>query len=268
MGRKSISQIKAHKETGIPLVCLTAYTTPMAASLDAHCDILLVGDSLGTVLYGMDNTTGVTLDMMINHGKAVANTAKKACIVVDLPYGTYEDSPRQAYSAARRAMDETGCDAVKLEGGVDMEAQISHIVEQGIPVMGHIGLQPQSVIKDGGYKIKGKNEDSITQLIADAKAVEDSGAFAVVIEGTIDTVATTITQSISIPTIGIGASAECDGQILVTEDMVGFTAGHIPKFAKQYAQIGFQIEQAAHQYANEVRARSFPSDDYIYKKKT
>jgi len=263
--RNTIEQIKNHKK---PLVCLTAYTTPMAASLDAHCDILLVGDSLGTVLYGMDNTTGVTLDMMINHGKAVAKTAKKACIVVDLPYGTYEESAEQAYSAARRVMDETGGDAVKLEGGIDMEAQISYLVEQGIPVMGHIGLQPQSVIKDGGYKIKGKTDDSIAQLLADAKAVEDAGAFAIVIEGTIDDVATTITESIGIPTIGIGASAQCDGQILVTEDMLGFTAGHIPKFAKQYAQIGFQIEQAAHQYAREVRERSFPSSEYVYKKKT
>jgi len=261
---KTPEDIRGFKNAPAPLVCLTAYRAPMAAALDASCDVLLVGDSLGTALYGMDNTLGVTLEMMIAHGKAVVRTAKSACVVVDMPYGTYEGSPGQAYESASRIMDETGCAAVKLEGGADMEAIIAHLVRQDVPVMGHIGLQPQSVIKDGGYKVKGKSNTEVSKLLEDAYAVERAGAFSVVIEGTVEPVARNITQSIGIPTIGIGASAACDGQILVSEDMLGMTPGHVPKFVKPYADIAGEIARAAEAYARDVRARAFPDADYVY----
>lgn len=267
MSRKQPQEIQAAKVAGDVLVCLTAYTAPMAYMLDPHCDLLLVGDSLGTVLYGMETTTEVTLEMMINHGRAVSQAANQACIVVDMPYGTYEESPQLAYESAKRIMDETGCDAVKLEGGLDMAGQIDHLVSHGIPVVGHIGLQPQSVIKEGGYKVKGKTDEQITALLSDAKAVEEAGAFALVIEGTIEDVAADLTKSVSIPTIGIGASAACDGQILVTDDMLGLTVGHIPKFVKQYAELQGIIAEAAASYAEEVKSRKFPSSEYTYKKK-
>lgn len=260
-------KIKTRKNDDQAIVCLTAYTAPMATLLDKHCDLLLVGDSIGMCLYGMKSTIGVSVDMMINHGKAVASYAKHACVVVDLPHGSYEDSADLAMSNARRIMDETGCDAVKLEGGVEMESTIRALVEDGIPVMAHIGLQPQSVEKDGGYKVKGKTEAEIHRLIEDAKAVERAGAFAVVIEGTIEDAAQRITQSISIPTIGIGASVECDGQILVTEDMLGMLSGHTPKFAKKYANLSEHIVGAVQAYAGDVRSRQFPTDQYIYRNK-
>ncbi len=266
MKKISISNIKAHKNTSAPLVCLTAYTTPMAQILDKHCDILLVGDSLGMVMYGMENTLGVSLDMMINHGKAVMRGSNNSCIVVDMPYGTYEENHELAYENAKRIMAETGCDAVKLEGGQDMEATITYITERGIPVMAHIGLQPQSVIKDGGYKVKGRGEQEISTLINDAIAVERAGAFAVVIEGTIESTSQKIINSINIPTIGIGASNHCDGQILVTDDMLGMLGGHTPKFAKKYANIARDIDQAVQQYANEVKTRKFPDENYTYHK--
>lgn len=261
---KTPADIRAHKNKPEPLVCLTAYTAPMAAILDRHCDVLLVGDSLGTALYGMDNTLGVTLRMMIDHGRAVVQNARQACVIVDMPYGTYEDSPAQALENAARIMKETGCAGVKLEGGQDMEAAIQHLVNNNIPVMGHIGLQPQSVLKDGGYKVKGKTNAEITKLLDDAQAVERASAFSLVIEGTREPVARNITQSIAIPTIGIGASAACDGQILVTEDMLGLTPGHVPKFVKQYADLAETVDRAAHDYANDVKTRAFPDEGHVY----
>lgn len=267
MTRKTPEQIKSMKGATEPIVCLTAYGYSVAKAIDPHCDLVLVGDSLGTVLYGMDNTTSVTMDMMINHGRAVAKGIENACFVVDMPYGSYEDGPALALENARRIVDETGCDAIKMEGGVAVAQHIAHLVKNGIPVMGHIGLLPQSVVKEGGYKIKGKTDAQIEALHQDGQAVADAGAFAVVIEGTIEAVSSELTRMLSIPTIGIGASVECDGQVLVTDDMIGFTVGHVPKFAKQYSNILEQVEHAARAYAKDVRSHAFPSDDHVYVKK-
>lgn len=264
--RKHPHTIRTQK-SGRKIVCLTAYSAPMAAILDQHCDLLLVGDSLGMALYGMDSTLGVTLDMMIAHGKAVMRTAKTACVIVDMPYGSYESSPALALENARRIMAETGCDGVKLEGGQDMEDTIAQLVQSNIPVMAHIGLQPQSVEKEGGYRVKGKKTDEIEQLMADAKAIERAGAFCVVIEGTIETVARDISTQISTPTIGIGASPACDGQILVSEDMLGLTQGHTAKFVKKYANLAKIIDEAAASYAAQVHEGSFPSPEYTYQTK-
>lgn len=239
----------------------------MAKLLDPHCDLLLVGDSLGMALYGMDDTLGVSLEMMINHGKAVMRGAQNACVMIDMPYGTYETSPDQALENAKKIMHETSCDALKLEGGADMAQTISTLNDEGIPVMAHIGLKPQSVKKEGGYRVKGKTAQDIENLLNDAKAVERAGAFAILVEGTIENVAAQITKSVTIPTIGIGASVECDGQILVTEDMLGLITEHRPKFAKLYVDLAAQINTAAEQYANDVRNKSFPSAEYTYQTK-
>lgn len=260
--RITVPEIRAMKG-GAPIVCLTAYTAPIAKILDAHVDLLLVGDSIGNVLYGMENTLAVDLETMIRHGQAVVRASANACIVIDMPFGSYEESPEQAYRNAMRIMKETGCDAVKLEGGQDMAATISYLVARNIPVMAHIGLQPQSVLKDGGYKIKGRTSEEETRLLNDAKAVEKSGAFAVVIEGTIEDVAVKITKSLSIPTIGIGASSQCDGQVLVIDDMLGLSA-RVPKFVRKYANLADTIESAAASYAQDVRARKFPSEEHVY----
>lgn len=262
--RIKIPEIKAHKNREAALVCLTAYTHPMAQILDKHAQLLLVGDSIGMVLYGMENTLGVDLDMMIRHGQAVMRGVTKACVIVDMPFGSYEESPEQAWRNASRIMRETGCDGVKLEGGQDMAATIAYLTSRNIPVMAHIGLQPQSVLKDGGYKIKGRQSEEAERIIHDAKAVEKAGAFAVVVEGTIDDLATEITKTIGIPTIGIGASAACDGQILVSEDLLGMLLGHTPKFVKKYAHIADDIDKAVASYAAEVKARQFPGCEHLY----
>lgn len=261
--------IKAQKN-GAKLVCLTAYTARLAELLSPHVDVLLVGDSLGMVLYGLDTTIGVDMHMMVRHGQAVVRGARKAtegtrpCIVVDMPYGSYEESPAQALSSARRLMDETGADAVKLEGGVDQAASIAALVQAGIPVMAHIGLQPQSVEREGGYKIKGKSEEEILRLLEDASAVEDAGAFSVVVEGTRPDAAVRVSSALSIPTIGIGASASCDGQILVSEDMLGLNGEAIPKFVKLYGRMDDLISEAGAAYAAEVRSGAFPAEEYTY----
>ncbi|WP_192248239.1 3-methyl-2-oxobutanoate hydroxymethyltransferase [Mesorhizobium silamurunense] len=249
---------------GVPIVCLTAYTYPIARMLDPHVDLLLVGDSVAMVLHGHATTLGASLEMMIAHGQAVMRGATKACVVVDMPAGSYEVSPADAVASARRIVGETGCQAVKLEGGVDMAAQIAAIVAEGIPVMGHIGLQPQSVEKDGGYKIKGRTEENIAALFRDAEAVEKAGAFSVVIEGTVEAVASDLTRHIAIPTIGIGASGDCDGQILVIDDMIGMTVDRVPKFVKEYANLRDTIADAAARYAAEVRSRAFPGQDHVF----
>ncbi|MER9328906.1 3-methyl-2-oxobutanoate hydroxymethyltransferase [Mesorhizobium sp. M0152] len=252
------------RKGGTPLVCLTAYTYPVARLLDPHVDLLLVGDSVAMVLHGHETTLGASIEMMIAHGKAVMRGSARACVVVDMPAGTYEDSATQAVASARRIMGETGCQAVKIEGGVDMARQIAAIAEAGIPVMGHIGLLPQSVEKDGGYKIKGRTDENVAALLADALAVEQAGAFSVVIEGTIEAVAAEITRRIAIPTIGIGASGDCDGQILVIDDMVGLTVDRVPKFVKEYADLRSVIAHAAERYASEVRSRTFPGPSHVF----
>ncbi len=264
--RLSPEAIRARKG-GEPVVCLTAYTAPRARIMDPHVDLILIGDSVAMTLYGMKSTVGISLDAMILHGRAVAGAASHACVVLDLPAGTYEDSPEQAVASARRAMEEAGVDAVKLEGGVDMAPQIKAIVDAGIPVMAHVGLLPQSVEKLGGYKVQGKSDEGAAQLVEDAKAVEAAGAFCVVVEATVESVAVQITHAVGIPTIGIGASAECDGQVLVSDDMLGLHGNNVPKFVKLYADLEGVIGEAVAAYAKEVRARAFPTAAQTYARK-
>lgn len=261
------NRIKNFVRRAQPLVCLTAYTKPMAAAVAPHVDLILVGDSVAMTVYGMENTIGASIPMMVAHGQAVRRGAPDTLLVVDMPHGSYEDSDASALSNARQIMDETNCDAVKLEGGADMASRVKTLVDNNIPVMGHIGLLPQSVKKEGGYKIKGKSEDDIARLINDARAIEQAGAFSIVIEGTIHDAAEKITNAVSIPTIGIGASPACSGQILVCDDMLGLTVGHVPKFVKQYAQIGADIGQAVETYAAEVRTGAFPAAEHLYQLK-
>ncbi|MBC7137119.1 MAG: 3-methyl-2-oxobutanoate hydroxymethyltransferase [Oceanibaculum nanhaiense] len=247
-----------------PLVCLTAYTAPIAKLLDRHVDLLLVGDSLAMVVYGMDSTLGVSLDMMIAHGKAVTRGAKRACVVVDLPFGSYEESPEAAYRSAARVLAETGCAAVKLEGGLAMAPTIRFLADRHIPVLAHIGLTPQSVNAFGGFRVQGRGEEQAAQVMADAHAVTQAGAFAVVIEGVPEPLGRAITEAIEIPTIGIGASPACDGQILVTDDMLGLFSDFTPKFVKRFASLSGSVEAAAQAYAAEVTARSFPGPEHCF----
>lgn len=255
------------RKGGTPIVCLTAYTYPIARLLDPHVDLLLVGDSVAMVLHGHPNTLGATMDMMIAHGQAVMRGSSRACVVVDMPAGSYEDTVANAVACARRIVDETGCDAVKLEGGVAIAAQIAAIAAAGIPVMGHIGLLPQSVEKEGGYKIKGRSEENIAALHADARAVEAAGAFSVVIEGTMEPVAADISRMLAIPTIGIGASPACDGQILVIDDAIGLTVDRVPKFVKEYAHLRDIVADAAAAYAADVRSGAFPAREHLFSPK-
>lgn len=251
------------RKGGTPLVCLTAYTTPVARLVDAHCDIVLVGDSVGMVLHGLPSTLGVTLDMMIMHGQAVRRGLEKALMVIDMPFGTYEESPQQAFRNAARLMAETDCAAVKLEGGETMAETISFLVHRGIPVMAHIGLTPQAVNNFGGYKVQGRGEDA-GRILRDAAAVEKAGAFSVVLEKVPGALADRITAGIAIPTIGIGASAGCDGQVLVVDDMLGMFTSFQPKFVKRYAELGSNAEQAIAAYAQEVRERRFPATEHVF----
>ena len=251
------------RKGGEPIVCLTAYTTPIAQLVDAHCDLVLVGDSVGMVLHGLPNTLGVDLDMMVMHGKAVRRGLKSALMVVDLPFGTYEENPEQAFRNAATLMRETGCDAVKLEGGVHMAETIAFLTRRAIPVMAHIGLTPQSVNTFGGYKVQGRGADAHAAL-RDAQDVAEAGAFAVVIEKVPDILARRITSDVDIPTIGIGASAACDGQILVVDDMLGMFADFRPKFVKRYAQLAGDAERAIAAYAEDVRARRFPAAEHVF----
>ena len=262
MKRKSVIDIRKQKGKE-PIVCLTAYTAPIARAIDQHVDILLVGDSLGMVLYDYENTLPVTLNQMIEHSKSVVGASSNACVIVDMPFGTYEESQNLAFNNAARLMKETHCDGIKLEGGQNMFETVKYLTDRSIPVMGHIGLQPQSVVIDGGYKIKGKNKFDWNKYIEDAKALEEAGAFSMVLEGMTEPLATEITSQIAIPTIGIGASLNCDGQILVTEDMIGLT-NITPKFVKEYINIGELIEDAASSYSNEVRNKEFPTKDHTY----
>ncbi|NQW00062.1 MAG: 3-methyl-2-oxobutanoate hydroxymethyltransferase [Rhodospirillales bacterium] len=245
------------------LVCLTAYSTPMAEILDPHCDLLLVGDSVGMVLHGMKDTTTVTLDMMVLHGQAVMRGSEKALVVVDLPFGSYEQSPEIAYQAALRLIREVGCQAVKLEVTRHAAKTIAFLVERGIPVAAHIGLLPQSVNVSGGFRIAGKTPEDRQKLIDDAIAVADAGAFCVVIEGIVNDLAKEITDAVAIPTIGIGASVECDGQILVTDDMLGQLAWSA-KFVRRYAELRETSAKAVARYAADVRSGSFPDKSEVY----
>jgi 3-methyl-2-oxobutanoate hydroxymethyltransferase len=250
-----------------PIVCLTAYTAPTAAILDEHCDVLLVGDSVGMVLHGMPNTVGVTLEMMILHGQAVMRASKKAMVVVDMPFGTYEGSPEQAFRNAVRVMQETGAQAIKVESGPTIPETIAYLVRRGIPVMGHIGLRPQAILAEGGFRARGKTEDERLRVIAEAEATADAGAFAVVVEGVAEGLAREITEALHVPTIGIGASAACDGQVLVVDDMLGLF-DWTPRFVRRYADLRTEIGRAAAAYAEDVRARRFPAaaETYFAKK--
>lgn len=261
--RTTVPQI-AKRKGGEPIVSLTSYHAHTAAIVDEVADFILVGDSLGMVMHGMESTVGVPLDLMIMHGKAVVRGTQRALIVVDMPFGTYEESPNIAFRNAARIMKETGCGAVKLEGGARMAETIKFLTERGIPVMAHIGLTPQSSHVMGGFKTQGRDEDSWPLHEADAKAVAEAGAFSVVLEGMVEPLAAKITEQIDIPTIGIGASAKCDGQILVLEDMLGMNPW-TPKFVKVYGKLGPMIREAVEEYAAEVRDRSFPGEDNLYR---
>jgi 3-methyl-2-oxobutanoate hydroxymethyltransferase len=253
----------AARKGGVPVVCLTAYTAPMAELLDEHCDLLLVGDSLGMVVHGLPNTVGVTLEMMILHGQAVMRASRRAMVVVDMPFGSYEGAPELAYANAARVMKETGCSAVKVEAGPAVAANIAYLVQRGIPVMGHVGLRPQAVMVDGAFKAKGRSGDERQRILEEAHAAADAGAFAVVVEGVAEGLAREITQAIAAPTIGIGASAGCDGQILVTDDMLGLF-DWTPKFVRRYGDLRGEIGRAVAAYAEDVRERRFPGPAEIY----
>ena len=251
------------RKGGEPIVCLTSYHAHTARLLDRHCDLILVGDSLGMVMHGLETTVPVTLDMMILQGLAVMRGSKRALVVVDLPFGSYEASKEQAFMSAARVMKETGCGAVKLEGGRRMAEVIAFLVERGVPVMGHIGLTPQSINTIGSFRAQGREQAHWAPIEEDARAVTEAGAFSVVIEAVAEPLARRITGEIAIPTIGIGGSVACDGQILVLEDMLGLSP-RVPKFVKRYGDLGPSIESAVASYAAEVRARAFPGPEHVY----
>jgi 3-methyl-2-oxobutanoate hydroxymethyltransferase len=254
----------AARKGGVPIVALTAYQARTAALADPHVDLLLVGDSLGMVVHGLDSTVPVPLELMIVHAQAVMRGVKRALVVVDLPFGSYEASPEAAFRSAARVMKETGCGAVKIEGGRRMSATIRFLVERGIPVMGHVGLTPQSVHVLGGFKAQGRTREAWQAIEADAIAVGEAGAFAIVLEAMTEDLARSISGRVAVPTIGIGASPACDGQILVMDDMLGLSP-RVPKFVKEYAQLGAAIDSAISAYAAEVRLRTFPASDHTYK---
>jgi len=261
--RITIPQLLARKG-GDPVAVLTAYTAPVARLIDPYVDAILVGDSLGMVIYGLPSTLAVTLDMMIAHGRAVVTSTAHAAVIVDMPFGSYQASPAQAFTAAARIMAETGCDAVKLEGGVEMAETISFLVARGIPVMGHVGLTPQAVNKLGGYQARGRDPKEADRIIEGAIAIAAAGAFSMVVEGTIDPVSRAVTEAVPVPTIGIGASAACDGQVLVIDDVLGLSGDFRPKLARCYVDLGPMIAQAAQSYAADVKAHRFPGPENVY----
>jgi len=266
MKRLTVPAIKAHKEpgkAGAPLVMLTAYNVRMAQILDPHCDMLLVGDSLGQVVYGLPSTVPVSLEMMCAHGAAVVRGSYHSLVIVDMPFGSYEASPEQAFGSAARILKESGAAAVKLEGGEAMAPTVRFLTERGVPVMGHVGLTPQAVNTLGGYGARGRNPAERAKIVRDAEAVAEAGAFAIVVEGVVEPIAIEITRKIACPTIGIGASAQCDGQVLVVDDMLGMF-DRVPRFVKRYDDLATRIGETVATYAAEVRARSFPGPDQIY----
>lgn len=260
--RITTAEISARKN-GIPIVSLTAYDAPTAGILDDYCDIILVGDSVGMVVHGLPSTVGVTIEMMVMHGKAVVRGSERALIVVDMPFGSYESAPERAFENAAHILSETGAQAVKLESGRYAAETIRFLVERGVPVVGHVGLRPQAVHVTGGFKAKGRNTQERAEILAEAEATAGAGAFAIVVEGVAEDLAVEITQKVSVPTIGIGASKKCDGQILVTPDMLGLF-DWTPKFVKKYAGMKGVIAQAVEQYADEVKARNFPAPAQVY----
>ena len=269
MRRLTVPKIRARKVDGTtdePIVMLTAYTARQAQLLDPHCDILLVGDSLGQVIYGLPSTIPVTMDMMANHAAAVVRGSYHAVVVVDMPFGAYEASPQAAFEAASTLLKASGAAAVKLEGGEAMAETVAFLSQRGIPVMGHVGLTPQAVNVLGGYAARGKSDAEADKIVGDAKALEEAGAFAVVVEGVLEPIAIAVTEALTCPTIGIGASAQCDGQVLVTEDMLGMFE-RVPRFVKRYEDIAGTISDTAARYASEVRDRSFPGPDQLYQPK-
>lgn len=262
--RLTVPAIRARKnDGGDPLVMLTAYTVRTAQLLDPHCDMLLVGDSLGQVIYGLPSTVPVTLEMMAAHGAAVVRGSDHALVVIDMPFGSYEASPAKAFESAAWLLKQTGAAAVKLEGGEAMAATVRFLSDRGIPVMGHIGLTPQAVNVLGGYGARGRSEAEAAKIAADAHAIAQAGAFAIVVEGVMEPIAVAITREVPCPVIGIGASAQCDGQVLVAEDMLGMFE-RVPRFVKRYDDLGARISDAAARYAAEVRARSFPGAEQVY----
>lgn len=262
MKRLTVPRIRQRKG-GEPLVMLTAYTVRMAQLLDPHCDMLLVGDSLAQVIYGLPHTVGVTMEMMALHGAAVVRGSYHAAVIVDMPFGSYEGSPQQAFDNAARLLKETGAAAVKVEGGKVLAPTIEFLTQRGIPVMGHVGLTPQAVNILGGYGVRGKSEEEARSIVEDAVAVAQAGAFSIVIEGVLESIAIEITNKVDCPTIGIGASAQCDGQVLVTDDMLGMF-DRVPKFVKRYQDMAGVVSGAVKDYADEVRSRSFPTEDQTY----
>ncbi|WP_375644890.1 MULTISPECIES: 3-methyl-2-oxobutanoate hydroxymethyltransferase [unclassified Bartonella] len=263
--RITSSEIRTRKGQQ-PIVSLTAYQAYTARIADPYCDILLVGDSVGMVVYGFETTLPVNLDMMILHGQAVVRGSQKALVVIDMPFGSYEESPEQAFLNASRILAQTGCGAVKLEGGVYIAETIDFLCKRGIPVMGHIGLTPQAVNRFGGFKTQGRKQSDWQRIEADGAAIEEAGAFAIVLEGIVEPLAVKLTEKLSIPTIGIGASNQCDGQVLVMEDMLGYGA-HVPKFVRRYGDFEQAMETAIKNYAEDVTSRAFPADNEVYKLK-
>lgn len=263
--RVTTTGIRARKG-GEPIVMLTAYSALTARLVDPHCDMILVGDSLAMVEHGMDSTLGATLDLMITHGRSVMRGSRQALVVVDMPFGSYEESPRVAFRNAARVMSETGCTAVKLEGGTGMAETIAFLSGRGIPVVAHVGLTPQAVNTFGGFKTQGRERAAWAAIEADARAVAEAGAFAVVLEGIVEPLAVKITEALPIPTIGIGASARCDGQVLVLEDMLGFS-DRVPRFVRKFGDLGVAADRAISDYAQGVKDRSFPGPDHVYQPK-
>jgi 3-methyl-2-oxobutanoate hydroxymethyltransferase len=269
MRRLTVPKIRERKVDGVteePLVMLTAYTARQAQLLDPHCDLLLVGDSLGQVIYGLPSTIPVTMDMMANHAAAVVRGSYHAVVVVDMPFGAYEASPEDAFDSAAQLLKASGAAAVKLEGGEAMAETVEFLVKRGIPVMGHVGLTPQAVNVLGGYAARGRSDAEAEKIVGDARALEQAGAFAIVVEGVVEPIAIAVTEAVSCPTIGIGASARCDGQVLVTDDMLGMFE-RVPRFVKRYQDVATTISETAAKYAEEVRNRSFPGPEQLYQPK-
>jgi 3-methyl-2-oxobutanoate hydroxymethyltransferase len=264
--RLNVPELRARKG-GEKIVCLTAYTAPMAGLLDPHCDLLLVGDSVGMVIHGMPTTVGVTLDMMILHGQAVMRGSTRALVVVDLPFGSYERSPEQAYRSAAKVLRRTGAQAVKVEGGGGVAGSIAFLTARGIPVVGHVGLRPQAIHAEGGFKAKGRSDGERERVLTEARAADQAGAFAIVVEAVTPELAQEVTEAVSAPTIGIGAGPACDGQILVTDDMLGLFEW-TPKFVRRYADLARTIGDSAATYAADVRSGAFPGEAEVYRLKT
>lgn len=261
--RMSVPDIQRRKGAG-SLVALTAYSTPMARLLDPHADLLLVGDSLGMVLYGMPSTLGVSLEMMVAHTLAVMRGSRRACVVADLPFASYQESPRQAFRNAARLLADSGAQAVKLEGGEEMEETVDFLVRRGIPVLAHIGLMPQQVNAMGGFKAQGRDPESAERVRRDGLAMQRGGAFAVVIEGVGEPLARRLSEELAIPCIGIGASPACDGQVLVSEDLLGLSGEQVPRFVERYARLDREIDEAARRFAEDVRERRFPEARHCF----